>query len=116
MKKVVWALVMASVISFLIWSKNPLDEVANFIIGGEVPGTKLVLSFWPSIGLATITLWLVKRWVKSLRVQMLSHTAQEINSEKAQAEFKEAHDSNEFNHKNRAVIAAPQSVESSSLF
>ncbi len=107
MKRILWGVTVFLVISFIVWSKNPIDDTVNFIIGGTIPGTKNSIGFWPMIGLATTTLVFIKKAFASLKFQMLAHTATEIKSEAAKKEFEEAHNY-EFDRSKRSVIAARQ--------
>lgn len=112
MRKVMWTIVVIAVVSFIILSNNPIDETVNFIIGGEIPHTNMVLGFWPSIGFVGIVLWLIRRGLSNLHLEMISHTAKEITAETEKREFKESHASDE-TQKNRSVIAAPTGISSS---
>ena len=105
MKRWLWAGFLIAIISFMIWSKDPLNDVVNFIIGGSIPGTQVSIGFWSAIGLALFILLLIHRGIKNARLEMLEHTAKQIKAEQAQAEFKES-SSPEFDSKRRSVIAA----------
>ena len=110
MRKLLWVVVVLAVISFVVWSKNPLDETVNFIIGGSVPGTKIVLGFWPTVGLIIAILWLIHRGIKNARLKMMEDVTKKDKAAKAKAEFKEQNSSEHtFDHSKRSVIAAPQS-------
>jgi hypothetical protein len=85
-----YMLIIASlVITFVLWSKNPIDDTMNFILGGTIPGTKTALGFWPMIGMITILIRLLVRFIGNLKLQMLEHTAKQIMTEKARDEFTE---------------------------
>lgn len=105
MKKVVWFLAITLVVGFIILSNNPVDEIMNFIIGGSIPGTKIVLGFWPSLGLIALLLWLVRRAASRMRLQMMKRTTEEIKIENAKIDFQNTNNP-EQKHKNRSVIAA----------
>lgn len=104
-KKIVWALVLVAIIGLMVWSNDPIDDTMNFIIGGSIPGTKLALGFWPTIGVIGTVLLLIHRGLRHTRLQMLENTAKQIKSENAKNEFRNQN-SGEFDPKQRSVIAA----------
>lgn len=108
MKKLLWASIVVAIVSFVVWSSDPLNDSVNFIIAGSIPGTDLSIGLWSTLLLAVFLLWLVHLGFKKARLQMLEHTAKQIKSEEAKAEFKEAHDG-EFDRSKRSVIAARSS-------
>lgn len=110
MKKLVWALVVVAIVSFIVWSKSPLDDTMNFIIGGSIPGTKTSLGFWPMMLVAGSILLLIRRGIKNAQFRMLESTAKSVKAEKIQAEFEQQNSSEiNFDRRNRSVIAAPNS-------
>lgn len=111
MKKVRVLLVISVIIAFAVWSHDPIDDAANFIVGGLVPGTDIALGFWHTAGVVFLLMWLLKRSVTALRLQLLEHTAKQITAEKVKQEFAEQH-STTFDPKQRSVIAAPTSTSS----
>lgn len=109
MKKITWAIICAAIVWFIIWSKNPLDETMNFIIGGTIPGTKNSIGFWPMLGVVGLILIGVRKFFQNLKFQMLEHTAKQITKEKAIEEFEQTNSSDtiQFDRSKRSVIAAP---------
>lgn len=108
MKKALWASAVLAIIGFVTWSSDPLNDVANFIIAGSIPGTDTSIGLWSTLLLAAVLLLLVRLGFKHASLQMLEHTATQIKAEEAQAEFKSAHEG-EFDRSKRSVIAAPSS-------
>jgi len=109
MKKIVWGIVLVSVISFVVFSSDPLNDVANFIIGGSIPGTNKSIGVWSTLLLVGILLWLVRLGFKRASLQVIEHQTKQTKAEK------ESTDSSyvgQFNPKQRSVIAAPK-VENS---
>ena len=100
-----WAGILIAIISFIVLSKDPLNDTVNFIIAGSIPGTHVSIGFWSVIGLALSILWFIHRGVKNTRLQMLEHTATQIKTERAKDEFKQTN-SVESDKKRRSVIAA----------
>lgn len=107
MKKIVWGSILVVVVSFMVWSKDPLNETVNFIIAGNVPGTSISIGFWSTLLLAAIMLWLVTLGFKKAKLQMLEHTAKEIKKAEAEKEFQETN-SGIFDRSKRSVISAPR--------
>ena len=91
MRKFYILLVIVSVFIFHNWSQNPIDDTMNFILGGTIPGTKTAIGFWPMLGLISFLLWLLVRFVKHLKLQMLEQTAKQITIEKARDEFSDTY-------------------------
>jgi hypothetical protein len=73
-------LIIAVVVGFIILSKDPLGDVAGFIIGGLIPGTNISLGFWPSILLVLLLVHWVYIWVKSLHFEMLESIARDATN------------------------------------
>ena len=92
--------------AFVLFVNDPLNSAVSFLIAGMVPGTTIVLGLWPTIGLAIISLLLIRRALKHVGLKFLENTAQTITTEKLTADFKDA-STHEFDIKNRSVIAAP---------
>lgn len=112
MKRAMWALVLVAIVSFVVWSSNPLDDTMNFIIGGSIPGTKASLGFWPMMGIIGLILFIIRRGIKNALASIIEETTKNNQSERAQAEFKDQNSGDiQFDRKNRSVIAAPN-VES----
>lgn len=105
MKKLLWASILIAVVSFIVWSNNPIDDTMNFIIGGTVPGTKHSIGFWSMIGFIGLILLAIRSAFRGLKLQMLAHTAREIKAEEAKKDF-EASSNFEFDRSKRSVIAA----------
>ncbi len=110
MKKIVWGSILVAIVSFIVWSKDPLNEAVNFIIAGSVPGTNISIGLWSTLLLAVFLLWVVSRGFKRTKLQMLEHTAHEIKKTQAETEFKETY-SGDFDRSKRSVIAAPRSTD-----
>lgn len=106
MRKVFWAVLLIAIVSFTIWSKDPLNDVVNFIIGGIIPKTNVSIGFWGTIAIATGVLYAVRRAIKNTRLQMLENTAKQIKAEELSSDF-ESKSAIEFDHSKRSVIAAP---------
>ena len=105
MKKLLWSLVLIVIVSFAVWSKDPIYDTVNFIIGGTIPGTKLSIGFWSMLGIAGAILLVIRSGLQSLKLQMLAHTATEIKAGEAKKEFETSHNF-EFDRSKRSVIAA----------
>ncbi len=108
MRKVLWVSVLMAIVGFIVWSKNPLDDTMNFIIGGSIPGTKHSIGFWSMLGVAGLILTIIHHAYKDLKLQMLAQTAKEIKAEEAKKEFQDSHNF-EFDRSKRSVIAARSS-------
>lgn len=106
MKKLLLCGVLLAIVSFIVWSSDPLNDTVNFIIAGSVPGTDFSIGLWSTIALATALLWAVYRGFKRTQLQMLEQTAKQIKTEQAQNEFEGSHKT-EFDRSKRSVIAAP---------
>ncbi len=91
MRKLYILIILGLLIAYVTWSKNPIDDLMNFILGGTIPGTKTALGFWPMIGMIIVQLGLLVRFVGHLKLQMLEHTAKQITSEKARDDFAESY-------------------------
>ena len=91
MKKLRTIIVMSFILSYILLSNNPIDDTMNFIIGGSIPGTKFAIGFWPSVGIILIIAWLIKKYIQSLKLQMLEHTAKQIKSENSLKEFSDTY-------------------------
>lgn len=87
---------------------DPLNALTSFIIGGSVPGTQIVLGWWPMIIFAIICLFTIYRGIKRLRFLALEQTARTIVAEKRAQEFKNQNSG--VSSKNKSVIAAPTST------
>lgn len=92
--------------AFVIFVNDPLNSAVSFLIAGIVPGTNIVLGLWPTIGLAVVSLLIIRRALTHVRLKFLENTAKTITTEKLTAQFKDA-STHEFDTKNRSVIAAP---------
>jgi len=104
MKKVFWAIVLVAIIGFMMWSKDPLNDVVNFIVAGSIPRTQLSLGFTASVGTMLGLTWLVVRGLKNLHTQMLAHTAKQ--TETKLTNVSEEAEIIEFDRTKRSVIAA----------
>lgn len=105
MKKALFFGFLLAIVAFTIIVDDPLLTFFNFAIGGIVPGLNISLGYLPSIGLLTVLLWLVSRWVRNIRQQMMEKQAEINKALNEQKEFKETHASEE--PKNSSVISAP---------
>lgn len=99
-------IVMVAIVGFVVWSHDPIDDTVNFIIGGSIPGTNLALGFWQTVLCIALLLWVIKRMIAKVRLQLLEQTASQIKAEKMKEEFTERHTVT-FDPKQRSVIAAP---------
>jgi hypothetical protein len=95
---------VAAMVGVAIFHHDPLQLLANFIVGGVVPGLNISLGFIPTLGVILALLWLMKRWISDIHFQMIRRTALEMSAENAQKELtvSEAQDRSE----RRAVVAA----------
>ncbi len=91
MRKLYILIFLGLLVAYVSWSKNPIDDTMNFILGGTIPGTKTALGFWPMIGIITVFLGLLIRFIGHLKLQMLEHTAKQITTEKARDEFAQSY-------------------------
>lgn len=105
MKKALWASVVLAIVSFAMWSKDPLNDVAIFIIAGTIPGTNFSFGFWSTLALAGILLWAVYRALKRQQQLMIEQHTKYNKIERAKKEFEQSH-SIEFDRSQRSVIAA----------
>ncbi len=104
-KKLLWGVIVVAVIGFIVWSKNPLDDTVNFIIGGSVPNSDLSIGFWSMAGIILLILLVILKAISNLKLQMLAATAKQIKSEEAKKEFEDSNNF-EFDRSQRSVIAA----------
>lgn len=104
-KKVLWAIILITLTSFAIRSNDPINDAANFIIAGSIPGTNESIGMWSTLLVAGFLLSLVWLGIKSTAFQMLEHTAKQIKQEEAKEAFEESNMT--FDHSKRSVIAAP---------
>jgi hypothetical protein len=110
MRKFVWACIAIIGIGFIIISNDPLNEAANFIIGGSIPGTQYSIGAWSSLLLVAILMWVLSRGLRRARFQMLEHTAKMITKE--QTDISKTIEDVTFDRRNRGVIAAPKAESS----
>jgi hypothetical protein len=108
MRRIIWGGVFVAVISFVIFSNDPLNDVANFIIGGSIPGTNSSIGMWSTLGLVGFLLWVVTRGFKRTKFQMIEHH----NANKADEKDFESSYAGDFDPKERSVIAAPKAENS----
>lgn len=102
--------ILLFIASMLYWLKvpEPLNAFVSFIIGGDVPGTSIVLGFWPTVGFGVFCLYLLKRFVTHIRLQSLEYTSNQIRSEQEKRDFEKANQ-HDFDKRSRSVIAGPSS-------
>jgi len=91
-RKLYFLIILGLLVTYVTWSKNPIDDTMNFILGGTIPGTKTALGFWPMIGMIIAMFGLLIRFVGHLKLQMLEHTAKQIKTEKALDKFTQSYD------------------------
>lgn len=113
MKKVRTIFFIMAIVGYVVWSHDPIDDTMNFIIGGIVPGTDIVLGFWHTVLMICLFGWAIKRTITAIRLQLLEHTAQQITKEKMKEEFSAQH-AVTFDKNQRSVIAAPTNSSISS--
>lgn len=106
MRRLVWGAVLVAILSFMVWSKNPIDDTMNFIIGGSIPHSTASLGFWPMMTLAAGILLLIRRSLKNTRMKMIEASTQHNKVEQAAVEFKEQNSGETFDKSLRSVIAA----------
>lgn len=105
MKKLVWVSILVAVISFVVWSNDPLNDAANFIIAGSIPGTSISIGFWSTLALASLLLWITYRGFKSQQHKIMEQQTKQNKTESAKKEFEDTHKV-EFDRSQRSVIAA----------
>lgn len=105
-KKITWVIVLVAVAWFVTWSNDPINDTANFIIAGSIPGTSLSIGLWSTLLLSALLFWLVWLGIKHANLQMLEHTAQQIKKDQAETDFHESTGFT-FDTTKRSVIAAP---------
>lgn len=106
MRKLLWTGVLLSIVSFAMWSKDPLNDVVSFIMSGSIPRTNINLNFWQTIGLTGILSGVLFAASKAIQFEMLARKASDITEERVKQEFKEHGDPQSVSGKNRSVIAA----------
>ncbi len=79
-------LVLAGLVGFF-FIDDPLRTLTEFIIAGVVPGLNISLGLFPSLGVTLFVFWLLRRWLRSIRLEMLAHTASQIGKEKVKSDF-----------------------------
>jgi|GEM_PF-3996939 len=105
MKRALYTGIVLAIIGFIMWSKHPLNDTMNFIIGGSIPGTKYAIGFWSFLPVIGLTLYFVHRGIKNLRLQMLENTAKQIKAEQVKSDFESSSNAS-FDPSQRSVIAA----------
>lgn len=105
MRKLLWAIVLSAVVGFIVWSKNPLDDTVNFIIGGSIPGSEISIGFWSMVGIILLIILIILKAIANLKLQMLEATSKQIKSEEAKKEFEDSNNF-EFDRSQRSVIEA----------
>lgn len=108
-----WAVVCGIIVTLYV-VENPLQMFFNFVIAGIVPGLNISLSFVPSICIILALLWLMKRWIRDIRYQMMRRTALEMNAEKVKNELQNAQQK-ESKERRQSVIAARALKQASNL-
>ncbi len=105
MRKMLWIGVVLIIVSFAMWSKDPLNDVVSFIMSGSIPRTTIELNFWQTIGIVAIFSVLFFATAKGVQFEMLDHKATDIRAEKAKQDFKTDNDPEYSTSKNNAVSA-----------
>lgn len=109
MRKIIWGSVLVAIVGFVIFSGDPLNDFANFIIGGSIPGTNRSIGVWSTLLLVMILLWAVSRGFKRAKFQMIEHGTNQFKKESKTASDSEI---SKFDPKQRSVIAAPKAENS----
>jgi uncharacterized membrane protein len=109
-RKLLILIITSAVVAVAVFHHDPLQMVANFIIGGIVPGINVSIGFIPSLLIIITLLLLMKRWIHELHFQMMRRAALEINAERTKQELETSHTTDEVD-RSRSVIAA-RSLES----
>jgi hypothetical protein len=104
-KKLLILITCLVILAVVIFHHDPLQMVANFIIGGIVPGLDISLGFLPSLAVIIALLLLMKRWVRELHFQMVRRAALDMNAERARLELEDTDTKDQVKNR-RAVIAA----------
>lgn len=107
-KKIIWASIFAAGASFVALSNDPLNDIAGFLIAGNIPGTEVSVGFWSTIAIVCALSWAAWVGMRHASLQMLAHTAMQIKNERLRQESNEATEIT-FDHSQRSVIAAPSS-------
>lgn len=109
MRKLLWAGVVLLIVSFAMWSKDPLNDVVSFIMSGSIPKTNIELGFWQTLGLVGVFSGFLYAASKALQFEMLARKAADITAEQAKQDFKEHSDPESVTPKKHSVIAASAS-------
>src|SRR5688572_11111186 len=99
--------ICVTVASYTLLVDDPLNSLFSFILAGSIPGTEIVLGFWPTLISATLLLLLVRNYLRYLKISSMEITAKQIRQEKLRTNFKESNST--ISAKERSVIAAPSS-------
>ncbi len=84
---------------------SPLNSAVAFVVGGIIPGTTIMLGFWPMIIIGIILIYLLIKFVAHIKLKFLENTAKTITAERLVSEFKDVNSSG-VETKNNSVIAA----------
>jgi membrane protein implicated in regulation of membrane protease activity len=104
-RKLLILTITSAVVAVAVFHHDPLQMVANFIIGGIVPGINISIGFIPSLLIIIALLLLMKRWVRELHFQMIRRAALEMNAERTKQELETTHAPDKA-ERSRSVIAA----------
>ena len=115
MKKFLLITIVTITTGFIILSNDPLNDIINFVIGGTIPGTKIALGFWPTIGILLILCIVLLKSISAVRLQILEHTANEIKSNNTQSKYNKTSDDYDQDIKLRNAILGRYELESSNL-
>ena len=103
-KKLTIGVILTIVLISCLVVKDPLQILFDFLVGGIVPGLNISLGFLPSLGFIFTLIWVINKWVKELRHNMIVKQTSLNKVEAKRREFSENH-SNE-TAKNKSVISA----------
>ncbi len=107
-KYFVGILSIVTVVFYCTQINDPLNSLASFLIAGVVPGTNIMLGLWPTIGLAFLGGWILRRFIRNIRYHALEHTAQQIVAERAKSDIPTTEsDTFVFDTSKRSIISAP---------
>lgn len=104
----------SAVLGYTIVVNDPLNSLISFILAGAIPGTDIMLGYWPTLIFSAILLLGIRQYVRHIRLRSMEITAKQIRRETMQKTFKESNDSETLNKRRSIIAAKPRSSESNS--
>lgn len=105
LRKILIIVLASFFVAYIFRLSDPVNELTAFIIGGEIPGTTITLSWLPTIGCAFVFLLGISKGVGTLRHTMHIRTTKLLKRQKKQAYQKISE--NDQRQRNHSVIASP---------